>query len=697
MEKLKTYLLDGREVPEGTPGAAVYETDPIAPDTGLYQGGMTKGSCNYRTALFVDGGKVRENQSVPQAITGGSYDGSGVTGGVIDSDNKYFNGVMVNDTDFAVKNLTMTADGSGGNDFKGFGAGIAAFGKTKLEAQGYVFEGAGAVRHGVFAGGSHPEDGLTVNVKNSYIKANGSKYDQAAEGMSSCPWMLGISPDGHARATMCDGYSHVSYDQDILLSDGWGVLSVDDTGDTKEFGTYAIEMQVKDSVIDVTTEGTDDPSCYATYSIGGCRNRFYGCTVGNAADSQLFGTLKAQLPETGLVYDYATKKYGMTYAAVVANEHASAGWYDGCNVTTKYGVMYHKTNNVRYVPGAKDDTSATLPECGITEVHDSAFHTQGAAFLMKACTPVIDVKNSKFVSEKGVIAQLMTCDDPGMGTPAFSEVLDTSAPVEKDPKYDPYDYNRKDQKLFRKFDVKNMIADPQLTFTSCNRKNGTALEGNFFNSISVETNGEGMLWWGQNMILTFKDCDIQGTISSSVALHDQYSYYMVPADNEFGGIPVNAEGFEIAGKWDKPSFGPPMPAEGEGAPDMAGMPPMEEMPSMEGMPPMPEPKFYFTPDYDEKGNLVVIGKEKLTPTLGCIVSKDATALGGLTNTPAPTVNNGVWVKLEQGSNWTPVGQSYLTRLEVEAGSVIRGKVTVDGQEIVPEAGKVYTGAIVVTA
>lgn len=52
---------------------------------------------------------------------------------------------------------------------------------------------------------------------------------------------------------------------------GWGVLSVDDTGDTKAFGTYAIEMQVKDSVIDVTTDSTEDPSCYATYSIGGCR------------------------------------------------------------------------------------------------------------------------------------------------------------------------------------------------------------------------------------------------------------------------------------------------------------------------------------------------------------------------------------------------------------------------------------------
>ncbi len=696
-EKLTTYLMGGKEVPSGTPGSVAVETAPISPEKGLYEGGMTRGSCAYRTALFVDGGKISANQSVTGAITGGSMDDSSITGGAIDSDNVHFNGVMVNNSDYIIKNLTMTADGSGGNDFKGFGAGVAVYGKSRVEADGYVFSGAGAVRHGVFAGGNTPEDQLTVTVKNSFVKANGSKYESAAEGMSSCPWMLGISPDGHARATMCDGYSHVNYEKDILLSDGWGVLSVDDTGDTKDFGTYSIEMWVRDSVIDVTTESSNDPSCYATYSIGGCRNRFYGCVVGNGAASDQFKALKAALPDTGVVYDYATKKYGLTYAAVVANEHASAGWYDGCQVTTKYGVMYHKTNNVRYVPGANDDSSKTLPACGVTEVQDSSFHTQGAAFLIKACTPAIDVKNSKFVSDKGVIVQLMTCDDPGMGTPAFSEALDPSAPVTKDPNYNPYGWNRKDQKLFRKFDVKNMISDPQVSFQDCNTKNGTALEGSFFNSISVETNGEGMLWWGQNLALSFDNCDLKGACSSSVATHDNYSYYLAPADNEFGGIPVNADGFEIAGKWEKPSFGPPMPMDdAPGGPD-AGVGDMPEMPPMSEMPPMPEPKFYFTPDYDAKGDLVVIGKEKLSPTLGCIVSKDATLLGGLTNTPAPAVNNGVWVSLKNGSIWTPAGTSYLTRLEVSADSAVKGTVTVDGKAVTPEAGNVYTGNIVVSA
>ena len=61
------------------------------------------------------------------------------------------------------------------------------------------------------------------------------------------------------------------------------------------------------------------------------------------------------------------------------------------------------------------------------------------------------------------------------------------------------------------------------------------------------------------------------------------------------------------------------------------------------------------------------------------------------------MNNGVWVSLKNGSTWQPVGVSYLTRLEVAAGCAIQGKVLVDGAEVIPEPGKVYTGAIQVVA
>ena len=137
-----------------------------------------------------------------------------------------------------------------------------------------------------------------------------------------------------------------------------------------------------------------------------------------------------------------------------------------------------------------------------------------------------------------------------------------------------------------------------------------------------------------------------------------------------------------------------MPMPEDFNPGEGDMPPMD-MPG--GMPPMPEPKFYFTPEWDDHGNLIVVGKEKLKPELGCIVSRDATLLGALNNTPAPTVNNGVWVSLKNGSTWTPEGKSYLSRLEISADSRILGSVWVNGDQVIPEAGKVYTGDIVVTA
>ena len=80
---------------------------------------------------------------------------------------------------------------------------------------------------------------------------------------------------------------------------------------------------------------------------------------------------------------------------------------------------------------------------------------------------------------------------------------------------------------------------------------------------------------------------------------------------------------------------------------------------------------------------MVIGTEQLEPEMGCIVGKNATYLGGVTNTASPTVNNGVWVRLKNGSTWRPKGTNYLTRLEVSDDSAIVGNVTVNGEAITP--------------
>ena len=58
--------------------------------------------------------------------------------------------------------------------------------------------------------------------------------------------------------------------------------------------------------------------------------------------------------------------------------------------------------------------------------------------------------------------------------------------------------------------------------------------------------------------------------------------------------------------------------------------------------------------------------------------------------------NGVALTLGEGATWNVTGESSLVSLSLAEGAVINGEVTLDGEVILPEAGEVYEGAIVVT-
>ena len=60
-------------------------------------------------------------------------------------------------------------------------------------------------------------------------------------------------------------------------------------------------------------------------------------------------------------------------------------------------------------------------------------------------------------------------------------------------------------------------------------------------------------------------------------------------------------------------------------------------------------------------------------------------------------DNDTEVTLNAGSVWNVTGQGLLTALTVNEGAVFNGKLTVDGVETVPQAGKKYTGALTVSA
>jgi hypothetical protein len=70
-------------------------------------------------------------------------------------------------------------------------------------------------------------------------------------------------------------------------------------------------------------------------------------------------------------------------------------------------------------------------------------------------------------------------------------------------------------------------------------------------------------------------------------------------------------------------------------------------------------------------------------------------MGRVKNTAAPTVNNPVYLTLENGAVWNVTGTSYLSRLTVDKATV-NGAVTVDGAPVDVSSGGRWEGEIVVT-
>ncbi len=160
-------------------------------------------------------------------------------------------------------------------------------------------------------------------------------------------------------------------------------------------------------------------------------------------------------------------------------------------------------------------------------------------------------------------------------------------------------------------------------------------------------------------------------------------------------------------------------------PDPADMPPMPPM--SDDVEPMPEPQFdvHFTAsDVTLNGSLYNgsgyygQGSKQLYMTLGA----NAVLTGGISATETIHVNergeqntsftsaeyyylghvanrvfhngdNDVEVVLEAGSVWNVTETGILTALTVAAGAKLSGKVLLDGEELIPEAGKKYTGRI----
>jgi hypothetical protein len=618
---LLTMTVDGAEtaIQPGKFKGDIVLTPTVKISKALFDSMLGKGAnTDYRTGLFVDGGQIIEKSSVTSALVGGTYDAHGASGVTINSQNRLFDGFILNNSDYRISNLSMTARGEGGSDFTGFGAGIAITGKSQVNIDNFKFDGAGPVRHGIFIAGLTAAEHPTVTVTNSFLQTNGSVGKYTGTSMAMVPWVLGLETTGHVRTQMIGGYANVKYENSTLLSDGWGVLSIDAPG-KYEKGVSPIVLETKNSTIDIT--GT---SGYGTYSIGGSRNIF---------DHTVMGGTK-----------YATGKYGMTYAMVATGAISGGDFINGTNVTSRYGVMWHKA------------------QTGVVNVDSSTFHTYGPVFMVKHCYPVVNVSKSNMTSDTGIIVQLMGSDDAGLMAAYYREPLDMAS-VAKDAKHDNFHVNKTNTEVAGA-KLSGVVTDAQANFSEME------IKGDFYNSVSG-LDDDSLHLLGQNLILNFDAVKLTGVISSAIASHRNYSLYFGKEKDANGKqLALNAQGYPVQATWGT------------------------EENVMHNQIPM------IVPTKDAKGQLVQASGTKYNPTEGVITSRDALYLGDLVNHPAAAVNNGVLVALKNGTVWTVTGTSYLTGLTIAGGTITAPdgqtvELTVNGAKMPIENGS-YTGNIVLS-
>ncbi len=188
--------------------------------------------------------------------------------------------------------------GAGSNDMGGFGAAVYVSDNAVAELNNFRVITRGPGRGTLFT-----RFGAVVTVNDSTFYAVSDTSIATAQG---CP--PGLFLEGSIRATNAVGAAHVTYNNSVVISQGWGALSTDSDSlyTSRDVPTM---LTVNDCYIAVVTSG------YGAYSDGGAQDYFYGSTID--------------------VPDYAAVETGN---GVV--------YYEDCYINAgMYGVMTHSGNS----------------------------------------------------------------------------------------------------------------------------------------------------------------------------------------------------------------------------------------------------------------------------------------------------------------------------------------------------------------
>lgn len=438
---------------------------------------------HFRQALMLDRQGVVARKSVTAAAGAYQVKGNTLLGGHLRSAGDNFNGLLITDGTWTVKDLVVDFQGNGGNDFAGFGAAVMSEGKRTT----VVLDNARITTHGAVRTAVIGSAGSRLIVKRSQLSARSGTLptdyvSNVSPGeMKDAPWMLGIR--GNVRTTNVLGYdTQVTYIDSQLRADGWGVLSVD--------ASQNIQLTAINSL--VSLQGT---SGYGTYAIGNSTNAFYGSRIEVPTHGAIMTggrAIFAASTPTAVSALNKRLKLGLTAA-----EMAGLPTQQTVVSSQRYGVM-------------------VWGEGGRIEVHDgTVFDTGEAVFLTKAATTHIDVDGSggaRLRSRNGVLLQAIDSDDPG---PVMTDGLMVNAGIWRDPTEPATKVAGFDLAQEHDTDTVLSLRNIQLQGDLFNAMRGRVVGGGF----SLDGPKEPPRATGANLVLKLEKAELTGVVTAATARH----------------------------------------------------------------------------------------------------------------------------------------------------------------------------------
>ena len=435
-----------------------------------------KASYYFRQGLLVDGGKIVEDASVSQIITGGKFDETGAQNITLKANGTHFNGILIdNGSKFKIQDSKFYAYGDGGDDLAGWGATIMADNKSEIEIKDSYIENEGAIRCALYV-----DNTSIAKVENTviYTKETPDTYEEFANltpgMMKRVPFALGMEGTIRSLNVMADGQG--KFKDCIVVSTGWGALSTDSGTAYDICGTYALEAEDTLGGIGTLEIAQEGKEYTAVKEVNGVK---YGFTVGGSgyvtyADSGIHNLFKK------------VEFYAPDYIQVMGSGRSGSSYIDSYLQSGHTAFMTQQTGG-----GTFDLTRTTVDTVdALIQMKSGAANTGFSNIVVDNCN--INFNGTSTRDEDGILAELIESDDagnPGITTYTINDTPEAAVLT------------------------KSSVADSSASF-----KNGT-YKGNIYNSIYN---------YRQALNVLFENASYIGKISSTQAIHVDLNGEVVP-------------------------------------------------------------------------------------------------------------------------------------------------------------------------